>query len=394
MAVLALGCGKLHNQAIRVLHVGAFFGNIGDYANHQSFYRWFSEALSPRLVHWSTLDLRSVWRGDRNLGKHLEGAGAQFDMIIFGGGNFWEMWDSTSRNGTSLNVSLEELRAEGLPVFFNCIGAEVERGVTANSDSVFRREFEEFNFDQQFLVTVRNDGSLKNLNSLNFTTTNTHVLPDHALFSTNRDQARDNVKIPKLLLNIANDLREVRFSAFAGDGDFVSRLAKVLASAYEETEFELQIFAQIPSDVVAGANLIEQLPQVMLRKSVGLNFPNAGSKSLLESMRLFDDAHLAVVTRFHSNIFALTSNSDVISISNHRKVTDMHVEIRTPDFHQIPINGPADFDLLTKELSRSRILESLSGYQPDVKFDKRLIDTQRMQVKNELISWLTSHSLI
>ena len=376
---------------IKILHIAAFNGNLGDNANHVSFYSWFHSFFPDREMIWERLDIRDVWRSDRNLGRRIMGAGTRYDLIVFGGGNFWEMWDETSRNGTSLNVLYSELKDEGLPVLFNALGCEIARGVSENARHVFFDELAAYSQDEQFFVSLRNDGSFNNLVSLGIDVSNFTLIPDHAFFLPRQTTIEREHKLPRVLLNLASDLKSVRYKGPLTFESFIEGLAAVIADTFSKLEFELELFSQIPSDIEAGQSLISRLPESMVRSRVSLSFPNSGDYSQLDFLQNFESATMVVAQRFHSNIIGLIGNADVISISNHEKVTMLHEEIETREKHFNPINGISDFEEFAKKFHPQRLGLEKSSLSPEVKFDSSKVVSQRLVARERLIDWLAHH---
>lgn len=363
--------------------------------NHSSFYAWFSGFLPHSHLEWHRLDIRRVWRSDRNLGLRIKGAGERFDLIIMGGGNFWEMWDSSSRNGTSLNVSYEELRREGIPVFFNALGAEVERGVSPQARTVFLAELEKYKDDPQFFVSVRNDGSISNLRNLGVDTTSITILPDHAFFlSTELKTDKSNGNVPRVLLNLAKDMNEVRYSGSLDYPSFVKKLSEVLADIYSQAEFELMFFAQIPSDIEVGNDVFRSLPDAMIRENGSMVYPNYTNNLQVDFLNFFNQADLVVAQRFHSNIMALASEADLIGISNHSKVNGLHVEAETQNRNLFPISSKDKLHEFSEVFTVERVLASLEPNPPETKYARNKVSMQRLTASHEIQSWLLSHSFL
>lgn len=382
------------NKTLKILHVAAFAGNLGDNANHSSFYSWFVTFFPQSNLEWTRLDLRGVWRSDRDLGRRIQGAGSKFDLIVIGGGNFWEMWDSSSRNGTSLNVSYEELKAEGVPVFFNALGAEVERGVCHQAQEVFPKELELYGTEPQFFVSLRNDGSISNLGELGIDTSRLTTLPDHAFFLERDLKTKSNVRVPRVLMNLAKDMEMVRYTGTLDYSGFVKGISRVLSEVYSQTEFELLFFSQIPTDIEIGNEVFKSLPDSIIRDNGSLVYPNRGNHSQIDFLEFFNDANLVLAQRFHSNILALASNSDLIGISNHAKVIGLHQEVGTRDTNMFPIFDKERLEAFSGIFTAERVLASLDPNIPKTKFLEHKVKTQRLVASQKLQDWLTSHNLL
>ena len=378
---------------LNVVHVGAFRGNMGDYANHSSFYEWFERILDPKKINWKELDIREVWRGNRDLGDSLRKVAEGTDLIVLGGGNFWETWDSSSRSGTSLNVTYDELKALGIPVFFNSLGAETSRGISENALKIFFDDFENYGFDNQFFVSLRNDGSIQNLSERGVDVSNAMTLPDHGLFFKATEENKPHNRKPRLLLNLAKDMEETRYGEIGGYELFISEMAQLLEDTYSLTQFELLFYCQIPTDVEVGTDLFALLPEAMVRNDASLTFPNSSFGKGDKYFWPFRWADLVLAQRFHSTILGLISNADCISISNHSKVIGLHEQLETNPKHLNPIRQRSDLQTLRLALTPQRLIASCETIAAEEKFNVNKVGAQRFMVEQKLRRWIEDNSL-
>ena len=88
---------------LNILHIASFTGNIGDNANHLGFRGWF-ERVAEADVIWTELEIREFyWKNrfwDRSFVEYANG----FNLIIIGGGNYFELWVDKSPTGTSIEI--------------------------------------------------------------------------------------------------------------------------------------------------------------------------------------------------------------------------------------------------------------------------------------------------
>ena len=381
-------------EVLKIVHVGAFRGNMGDYANHSSFYEWFERILAPKKINWQELDIREVWRGNRDLGESLRKVGHDTDLIVLGGGNFWETWDSSSRSGTSLNVTYPEFKALGIPVFFNSLGVETSRGISKNAQKVFFEDFENYGFDNQFFVSLRNDGSIQNLSQRGVDVTNAVTLPDHGFFFEATEEEKPQIRKPRLLVNLAKDMREQRYGEIGGYELFIKDMAQILKDTYSLTQFELLFYCQIPTDVEVGTDLFSLLPESMVRNDASLSFPNSSFGKGNKYFGPFCWADLVLAQRFHSTVLGLISNADLISISNHSKVVGLHEQLETNQKYLNPIHQRSDLQTLRQVLTPERLLASSETVAPEEKFNFSKVIAQRVLVEKKLLTWLKLNSLL
>ena len=94
---------------MKILHIASFKGNIGDNANHIGFRDWF-EKLVKHTVEWENIEIREFYRSKRKWDNGFAKEANAYDLVIIGGGNYFELWVEKSPSGTSIEISPEVLR--------------------------------------------------------------------------------------------------------------------------------------------------------------------------------------------------------------------------------------------------------------------------------------------
>ena len=101
---------------MKILHVASFAGNIGDIANHYGFSRWFKEFFKKEIL-WNEFEIRETFRGFKSFNEDFANLANSHDLLIFGGGGFFELWVEESPTGTSIAISKEVLEKIKIPIF-------------------------------------------------------------------------------------------------------------------------------------------------------------------------------------------------------------------------------------------------------------------------------------
>ena len=78
-------------QTLRVLHLASFAGNIGDLANHAGARRMLAERLGFALK-FTDLEIREFYWKQRSFDDAFVAYANSFDLLIIGGGNYFELW--------------------------------------------------------------------------------------------------------------------------------------------------------------------------------------------------------------------------------------------------------------------------------------------------------------
>ena len=378
------------NGILRVAHVAAFHGNLGDRANHVAFYSWFRSFFPNTHIVWTKIDLREVWRTDRDLLRRITNLRVRPDLLVFGGGNFWETWDTSSKSGTSLNVTRAELEKLGIPIFFNALGFETNRGISKNAEAQFFPDLQKYLEDSHVFVSIRNDGSSENLERVGINTQGIHKLPDHAFFLEVESNTASDQEIPQIAINLASDMPGKRYPKFGNTADFITAMADCFAEVFSVHPFNLRFVAHIPSDLDSGVMLMSKIPERMQRENFSLDFRNYGGLDNLDFVDPYWKSEVNIVQRFHANILSLISPTKTLGISNLPKVTDLLQEVSANPGSVLPLNGPDDMSKLCEELI---LLLSMRPLANQREYDHSALLKVRKATSMELDKWLLENGL-
>lgn len=146
----------------RVAHLASFCGNIGDQLNHQTFQSWFQTLFVGKL-EWNRFEIRDCYRRKTKFNPDFIQFAKTNEIVVIGGGNFFELWPNDSENGTSIDLSIQEIHDIDRPIIFNAIGVDTAQGISKNAKNNFKTFFEHLTNNPKCFVSVRNDGSFNQL---------------------------------------------------------------------------------------------------------------------------------------------------------------------------------------------------------------------------------------
>ena len=231
---------------MRILHLASFAGNSGDTLNHNGFRNWL-EGFFDEQVIWSEFEIRDVYRGEKTFAYDLVQESKDADLLVIGGGNYFELWPENTITGTSLDFSDETLEAINCPIFFNALGVDSGQGIGSSAKKNFAKFINHIRSSEKFLVTVRNDGSYKTIGSMIGDTEEIHEIPDHGFFGKSA--------VSKSLLhaggrttigiNLAIDMPDVRFSGFENIETFLAEFSQALVEIHKQTQCVFKFFPHV-----------------------------------------------------------------------------------------------------------------------------------------------------
>ncbi|WP_195930499.1 polysaccharide pyruvyl transferase family protein [Hyphomicrobium album] len=316
------------------MHLASFAGNIGDVANHAGARRMLGEHLDFAL-EYTELEIREFYWTKRPFDDAFVDYANTFDLLLIGGGNYFELWVERSATGTSIDISPQCLARLKVPTLFFAIGVDIGQGYSKATAQRFDDFISEVLARSDMFVCVRNDGSSKALcEVLGAARAQTiPVLPDGGFFAVpSPDVAAERPASRRIGINIAGDMLERRFNAELSAGEFLKELASACTTLLDaDPTLGIDLRAHIWRDVALLAELMSLLPDRYLRRRifVGQLVPSReGLDDFLDSYGAFD---LVLGMRFHANVCPLGMGVPARGLLNYPQVALLYEELEMTD---------------------------------------------------------------
>ena len=372
---------------MNILHIASFTGNIGDNANHLGFRSWF-ENLTEAEVNWSELEIREFYWKKRFWDESFVEYANTFDLIIIGGGNYFELWVDRSPTGTSIEIEPELYRQIETPVFFNALGVDPGQGADGSSIEKFRT-FINVIKEKNGIITVRNDGAMSNLKKyvgediLKYI----HEAPDGGFFINSCiEEKQKKVKDQRLIgINVASDMAEVRFKEFEdGVEGFSKEFANSITKISEQKDnCEFVFFPHIFRDLDVINKIINHLPDELRRKHLTVNEYSTGNEAAINTFSQYKACDVILGSRFHSNVCAISLGVDVYGLFNYIQIENLYKGLQQEE-HLVDVRKPG----FSKELIE-KVLSSLKNDNRNVSGEPmRIVNEMRNSIEPVLVSWL------
>jgi polysaccharide pyruvyl transferase WcaK-like protein len=376
---------------MKVLHVASFRGNIGDNANHAGFRPWFA-TLAGQPVEWREFEIRDVYRKDRAFDMSFAEEANAADLVIIGGGNYFELWVESSPTGTSISISDNVLDAIKTPVFVNALGVDDGQGYTEETLGRFRRFLGRLLASQQYLVSVRNDGAMAALkrHAGDMPIERVLHLPDGGFFS--RYQPAQRQEGFCVGINLAGDMLEQRFPGgnkldYQG---FLAEMAETIAQlgcAYPG--LRLIFFPHIFRDLAVCADLLALLPDKLRRGQVRVAAYDSGPPGE-HAFTEYLTCDVVLAMRFHSNVVPIGHGIPTIGLYCYDQIKHLYDELESPD--SVVDVSRADFgSALLNRLALA--LNDPDAAKARVAAMNRLVTIQRDKAGQEVSIWMRQRGL-
>jgi polysaccharide pyruvyl transferase WcaK-like protein len=372
---------------MKVLHVASFRGNIGDNANHAGFRPWFASLLD-RPIEWQEFEIRDVYRKTRAFDMTFAIEANAADLIVIGGGNYFELWVQDSPTGTSISIPDDVMKAIKTPIFINALGVDDAQGYTEETVRRFREFLGLLLNSPQYLVSVRNDGAMATLERHfgDMPIARVLRLPDGGFFSHYQPIQRPGDF--RIGINLAGDMLEQRFPG--GDKldyrGFLAEMADTIARLWHmHSGLHLTFLPHIFRDVAVVADLLALLPDQLRRAQVRVAAYDAGAEAATEAFGEYLACDAVLAMRFHSNVVPIGHGIPTVGLCCYDQVKRLYQELEKPDC-TIQVNDPGFRTPLLAKLHA--ILERPEQAHQVVQEMKGLVTRQRAEAAVHVSEWL------
>lgn len=321
-------------RVLKVLHLASFSGNIGDNANHAGARAQFAQNLSFEL-DYTELEIREFYWKQRFFDEAFISCVNQFDLLLIGGGNYFELWVEYSRTGCSIDLPPELLAKIQCPVIFYGLGVDAGQGVPDTCLQRFREFMDYLLADDRFFVAVRNDGAVATLEQYlgKHYAHAVSVVPDGGFFiKPGQHQHPELINFPRnLVINLAGDMLETRFKGEPGllsaDG-FYKEFALCLEQLLDTNADVGAVFVpHIFRDYAPISSVIDFLPDAMRRRRIAVAPYLVGAAGSEKQFSLYQQASLVLAMRFHASVCPLGMGVPTLGLVCYPQISHLYREL-------------------------------------------------------------------
>ena len=179
-------------RKLKIIQLAAYRGNVGDNANVVGTRRQLAKNLGIDVeytdLEYLEYEPDPCWGGkkfDDEFAKLVN----QHDLLLIGGGGFFEFGVDNSCNGTPLDISFDILEKIKVPIVFYALGFSTIYGATQERKDKFKRYIDYLLASENILVSFRNDGSFNTFKKLygDEYASRIHKCPDGGFFTVAKD---------------------------------------------------------------------------------------------------------------------------------------------------------------------------------------------------------------
>lgn len=321
---------------LKVLHLASFSGNIGDNANHAGARAQFSKNLSFEFAY-TELEIREFYWKQRYFDESFVVYANQFDLLLIGGGNYFELWVEHSRTGCSIDLPPELLAQIQCPVIFYGLGVDAGQGVPDACLANFHQFMDYLLANDRFFVSVRNDGAVATLEKYlgNSYAQAVTPVPDGGFFVKPLPYVHSELVnfSRNIVINLAGDMLETRFKGEDGKlsaQQFFSELANALTCLLDEhADLGLVFVPHIFRDYQPISAVIELLPDHLRRRRIAVAPYLVGTAGGDKMFSLYQQATAVLAMRFHANVCPLGMAVPTLGLVCYPQIQHLYRELKS-----------------------------------------------------------------
>jgi len=367
---------------MRIFHLASFAGNIGDIANHESFYHQFKEKINPNIEVTKT-EIRYFYNNTnlRNFDESFVEEVNSHDLFILGGGNFFELCWDYSENGTTFNISNNLLKEIKTPILINGIGVDDNKGINTENILKFKSFLKTLFHYNKVFFTVRNDGSYEIFKKyFPEYIENVMEIPDFGFFINELPCIKSYKSLTNeksIGFNIALDMPTIRYSHIQFN-DYLDNISTQIDIILDTTKYNIFLFAHIQSDYDAITAILSKLKSKYSRTRVSIGPLIKGRE--LETFKYYNECEFIFAMRFHANICAISMGIPTFGMVSYPKHETMYEKINL-NHRKSNLNSDLFTDKLASEIQN---LLFQSNYIEEIKKEYLNINSEVTKVKDKM----------
>lgn len=320
------------NKKLEVIHLASFSGNIGDFANHQGFYSKFIQNVSAKF---SQVEIRKFYknRAEMRFDNAFIKLINSHDLLIIGGGGFFDLnWDYSS-TGTTIDFSEDFIQDIKIPVLVNAMGYHEFKDIKEKNIQKFRRFFEIITNKNDWLISVRNDGSFYRMQARygDFLMNRIMKVPDNGFFYYPKNYNKfylENKDTIWIGLSITNDLFNKNFNGKIDINTFNRSMAQFINRILESnTNYKIILFPHAHQDIATISAITSEIEDKFKRERMEIAPLFVEERSIGQIFDLYRICSCVIAMRFHANVCCIGMNVPTIGLAGHQQILSLYEEL-------------------------------------------------------------------
>ncbi len=316
---------------MKILHIAAFSGNIGDNASHLGFDYILKSCLKSYNV--DRIEIRKAYKNytaeDKlRFDNSFVDLANQYDVVVFGGGGFLDYWVKGSSNGTTIDIEIDILKQIKSNVLISSVGCNPHREVPIENYEKFKRFLSFIKQQNNIKIALRNDGSLESIRKdfgEDYLAGLTEIL-DHGYFYALDDNDALPIKDSYVAFNITDDQIKMQGNTIADSDWYYSELETTIQKLAERG-YKTVFVPHIHQDIEAIATALNKMPVSLVREHTVIAPCIQSDLGTHLNFRLYKNAEFVIASRYHSNVCSISFGVPTIGLSPLPRIAYTHKQL-------------------------------------------------------------------
>lgn len=323
-------------KKIKILHVASYTGNIGDNASHIGLTNILHRILEDDF-EIERLEIRRFYKSyslpDKlSFDKDFVEYANKKDLLIVGGGGFFDYWVPNSRTGTTIDISEAALSKLSVPSLFVSVGSMPHQLVPEGNIDKYHRFLQQLSNKKNVRVAVRNDGSKQEIHRLfagEFDGWINEILDNAFFYEPDPTVSCPLSPKPYIAVNTTLDqlsmhnkiIGKIDYDSFKKE--FVSLLQRII----DQTDYNIVFVPHIFKDLQAFREILQGINDFYIRSRVIVAPYVQGEYGCNLLMSVYNNASAVVGMRFHANVCPVAMGKKVIGLAALDRIIHMYKSI-------------------------------------------------------------------
>lgn len=326
------------NNKIRIAHIASHRGNVGDILNHKGFYKYIISELGE--VEIEKIELRDFYYSAekrKEFNKEYAVYLNKFDLVIIGGGGFFDVQWNESATGTTLDFSDEFIDELRVNVVVNGIGYHEYPEVTTDECCYkYKRFIDIVKKKNNWILTYRNDGSLsrmKNRYGEDFLS-DIAVVPDSALYLGIENSNTYESKSSEFTIGmcITNELFSSVYNNGVKENEFNNYVSGIINTLCGRG-YRVQLIPHTPADIQTISIIMNNIKNEYKRQRITVGVLDCNSSRAIDNLNCnYQLCDCVIGMRFHSCIMGLNCRIPTIGLAGHEQIEGLFKELMIQDY--------------------------------------------------------------
>lgn len=324
-----------NKKKLKILHLASFLGNIGDYANHQGFYKQFAKFFDAKFTQ---LEIRKFYknRNEMKFDDSFVELVNKYDLLILGGGGFFDLSWEYSNTGTTIDFSETIMNSIKIPVLVNAMGYHEYEIVDSKNVDKFKIFLESIKKRKNWFLSVRNDGSYERLVKRYGSMAKSIIkVPDSGFLYKPQAFSKLNLRekgITWIGFNITNDLFNKKFNKSLDTETFNFLMGNFLNKLLgENLNYKILLFPHAHQDINTISKILNNVEDKYKREKITVATFITNDSSIDYVFDLYNICSCVVGMRFHTSVCSIGMNIPVIGLAGHAQISGLYNDLKMSD---------------------------------------------------------------